>query len=698
MISYAAVTFLAAFLLFLVQPLLAKAVLPWFGGSASVWTTSLVFYQTMLLGGYLYAHLSRRVGLRAQATLHVAVLLATLLALPILPDPSWKPGGAEDPALHLLALLTVCVGAPYLLLATTSPLLHDWFARSFPGRSPYVLYSVSNTGSLLALLAYPFVVEPLWAVDAQASGWSWTYVLFVLGMGWIALATVRKAAGSDREAGVSLSADSSQPAPAPGPVTSPAHPGAPDPTPGTFVLWFLLAACGSGLLLAITNQMTLDVASVPFLWVMPLAVYLVTFILAFSGLYSRVAFGALLAFGLGIEALLEAGDASVPILLQLMGGAGVLFAACMVCHGELARSAPEPKHLTAFYLTMAGGGAAGGAAVSLGAPLLLTDFWELAAFLLLAWFLLGVVMWTDPASRMRAGGRPWAWRGLLLVGVVAGAGFVLPVVSRDGGTLARERNFYGVLHVLDGTSPEAGRIRGLRHGRILHGSQLQGSGRLGVATTYYGSGSGAHEAIRQHPRRATGPLRIGIVGEGAGTLAVWAQAGDTVRFYEIDPAVIDLARRYFTFIDDSPATVEVVLGDGRLSLERNLEPGGAGHRYDVLVIDAFSGDAIPTHLLSVEAADLYWAHLETDGVLAFNVTNRHLNLAPVIRGLAAHTGHRVVRVERQADAAFDIAFSRWLLVTRDPAPFLAADGATPEPPEPSRRWTDRFSNLLHVLR
>ena len=690
MASYATATFLAAFLLFLVQPLLAKAVISWFGGAASVWTTSLVFYQTLLLAGYAYAHISRKLPFRIQAGLHVAILLGTLAALPVLPAAMWRPTGTENPALHLLALLTASVGAPYHLLSSTAPLLHDWFGRCSRGRSPYVLYSVSNAGSLLALLAYPFAVEPLMDLDTQAAVWSLGYVAFVFGLGWIAWIEIRRGryavaegtdpAGTGRTDSRSPSSGSSEAGPA----------------RGRLALWFLLSACGSGLLLATTNQMTLDVASVPFLWVMPLAIYLLTFILAFAGLYSRWLLGSGLFLGLGAHALLA--NPGLPIVTQIAGLAGVLFVACMVCHGELARSAPDSVHLTKFYMTLSAGGAVGGAVVSLLAPLLLHDFWELPAFLVLAWVLLWVVIWSEPDPSPAKGKRSWVGWGFPAVGVVAALTFALPLLRRDSGTLANVRNFYGVLSVLEGESPTAGRIRGLRHGRVLHGSQLQDPERMSAPTTYYAEGSGVHVAMARHPRRESGsPLRVAAIGLGVGAIAAWGEPGDTIRFFEINPDVDRLAKEFFSYLEDSEATVEVVLGDGRLSLERDVAPDGGARRYDLIVLDAFSGDAIPTHLLTQEAAELYWSALEPEGVLAVHVTNSHLDLDPVVRAIAAHTGHRLMRIHRSSDPAWDIGFSRWLLILSDPRPF-AVPGAALEPLQPIRIWTDRFSNLLQVLR
>jgi len=458
----------------------------------------------------------------------------------------------------------------------------------------------------------------------------------------------------------------------------------------------MLSACGSGLLLATTNQMTLDVASVPFLWVMPLAIYLLTFVLAFAGIYSRPILGGALVIGLAVHQLLA--DPQLSIVVQVTGAAGVLFVACMVCHGELARSAPDPEYLTAFYLTMAAGGAVGGASVSLAAPLLLPDFWELPAFLLLAWALLAVVVWTNLDSSLSRGKRLWTWSGLWAVGAVAAVFFVRPILGRDEDTVLKVRNFYGVLSVLEAEFPIAGRVRGLRHGRVLHGSQLQDPERMSSPTTYYAEGSGAHIAMAYHPRRRSGlPLRVAAIGEGVGSIAAWGEPGDTIRFFEINPDVDRLAREYFTYIENSRATVEVVLGDGRLSLERELAAAGATTRYDLIVLDAFSSDAIPTHLLTREAADLYWRALEPDGVLAVHITNSYLNLSPVVRAMAVHTGSRLLRVERDSDPAWGISFSRWLLMFSEPGPFV--DHATGlESLQPALLWTDRFSNLLHLLR
>jgi len=690
--SYAAVTFVGAFLLFLVQPLMARAILPWFGGAAAVWTTSLLFYQTLLLGGYLYAHLGSRLGRRRQALLHGALLLVTLALLPITPSPT--PGVAADPApaWHLLRLLTASVGGPYLLLAATAPLLHDWFAREAPGRSPYPLYAVSNVGSLLALLAYPTLVEPLVGVSHQGWAWSAAYGSFVLACAVVVWRVVRHAGAEGTVAGPPR-ADGT-------------------PAPADVTLWLLLAACGSGLLLAITNHITLDVAPAPLLWILPLALYLLSFVLAFAGAYRRRIWGSFLVLALGAMALLWNWGFAFPASVQVAGSAGSLFVACMVLHGELAAGAPHARHLTRFYLTMAAGGALGGMLVALVAPAVLHDFWELPVLLLAAWGLQLAVLWRDPCSALHRGARPVRWAALLSVGALAAAAFWVPTLRRTRGTVATERNFYGVLRVQDRPRGVLHDMRVLLDGRILHGGQFLDPARRDRPTAYFTAGSGVALALALHPRRRAGhPLRIGVIGLGVGTIAAWTRPGDTVRFYELNPAVESFARRYFTFLHDAPAVVEVVPGDGRLSLARETRPPRAGPRYDVLVVDAFSSDAIPVHLLTREAAWLYRRALAGGGVLVFQATNRHVDLAPVIRGLAGASGLEALEITTDPPEGSGGISSTWFVLADDPA-FLAdvrarakarrpaGRGGAVERPTPADTilWTDDFSDLLRVLR
>jgi hypothetical protein len=680
MIAFTAVIALGAFLLILVQPLVARQILPWFGGAQSVWSVCLLFYQSLLLVGYLYAHLGRRLGARRQAWLHAALLVTSLALLPITASERWKPTPDVAPTWWLLGLLATTVGGPYLLLSATAPLLQTWFTRARPGRSPYPLYALSNAGSLVALLAYPVAVEPLLGVSRQSVWWSWAYAAFALACGALALWVAR--------------------------VTPPDRPPNDPPGEGShtsraqIALWLSLSACGSGLLLALTNHITMDVAPVPFLWVLPLAAYLITFVLAFAGLYRRATWGALLVLAIAAMALFWDVGFAFPLSVQVGVALGVLFSGCMVCHGELARSAPPPARLTTFYLTLAAGGALGGVLVALVAPAVLRDLWELPAFLLLAYGLLLVVM--EREARIRSAGPFWpraSWAVLGLVLVVGAAAFAMGGSQLRRGTVSVSRNFYGVLRVQDIPEGLFTGQRVLRVGRIFHGGQFLDAARAGEATAYYSAGSGVEMAIRRHPlRRAGAPLSIGVIGLGVGTLAAWGEPGDSIRFYEINPDVEEAARRWFSFLGRSAAAVTVVPGDGRLSLEREVEDPSRRPSFDVLVADAFAGDAVPVHLLTREAAEVYGRALAADGVLAFHVTNRHLDLEPVVRGLAGVVGAEPVRIRSEPHPGSGGTPSTWVLLTRNPALAAELRRASPEGSSRTVLWTDDHSDLLRLLR
>jgi hypothetical protein len=465
------------------------------------------------------------------------------------------------------------------------------------------------------------------------------------------------------------------------------------------VFWIALAACGSGLLLAVTNTITMDVASAPLLWVVPLALYVLTFVLAFAGMYRRGTWGAFLVLALAATGLLWAGGFALPMLAQVLLGCGVLVSGCMVCHGELARTAPDRDHLTGFYLAMAGGGALGGFSVAVLAPAFLTDFFEFPGFVLLSYALLLVAMRRDPASLLRGRGARIAGVVLVGLGVLAASGYAGSTARTGRGTLSATRNFYGVLRVQDRPQGLLSDMRVMRSGRIFHGAEYLDRAREGRPTAYFTAGSGVAQAIRTHPRRLAGqPLEIGVIGLGVGTLAVWAQAGDHVRFYEINPAAERLAHRYFTYLEDCPARVEVVLGDGRIMLERDLEAPDGGPRYDVLVIDAFSGDAVPVHLLTLESLALYRRALAPDGVLVFQITNRHVDLERVVRGLAEAAGMQALRLDQApADGSGGIRNS-WMWLANRGATAPAGTHVAVPTMAPSVAWTDDFSNLIRVLR
>lgn len=673
--------FLGAFLLFLIQPLIARQILPWFGGGSAIWSSCLLFFQVALVGGYAYAHLSRRLGPKRQVGLHLALLVLALATLPITPSPRLKPPDGEALVGRVLALLSVAVGVPYVLLAATAPMLQDWHARVLPDRSPYRLYVLSNVGSLAALLSYPVAVEPFLPMRSQSVLWSIAFGLFVVACGWCALRVRQVRAGPE-------------PAPAGRPGTT-ERAGVVDR-----ILWVALPAIGSGLLLACTSLLTQDIASVPLLWIVPLSIYLLTFILAFAGWYSRPVLAALFLISLGLAALLVRGDdSSASVSVQSTILLAALATACLVCHGELARLRPPVRSLTAYYLAIATGGGLGGVLVALAAPLLFTSYLELPLFFLVAVAALLAVMCRDVAKQ-----HPGDVAILVSAGCTAAVAVALILILQrpdKPGLVARGRSFYGVLSVVDDT-PGPRQLRTLYHGQIMHGSQFIASAFVKrEATSYYSEGSGIEMGIRQHWRRKRSePMKVGVVGLGTGSIAVWSAPFDRFRFFEIDPLVLDFSRRYFTYLEDAPGKVEIVPGDARLSLEREMLSEQNRHSYDLIALDAFSGDAIPVHLLTREAFALYLEALRPDGILAVHTSNRYLDLRPVVHGAAADLGLRVLEVRQPSHAAKRAVGNSWLLVTANEE-FVSGIRLTAEPEldePPTIVWTDSFSSLVSILR
>ena len=669
---FAGTIFSSAFLLFLVQPLIAKQILPWFGGSAAVWSVCMVFFQAVLLAGYAYSDwVARHLRMRAQAVLHVGLLVASLAFLPIVVGAQWKPTGAEDPAWRILGLLLATIGLPYFLLSTTGPLVQSWVARTPWGTQVYRYFSLSNLASLLSLLSYPVLIEPFSTLRQQAHGWSWGYGAFVLLCAGTTLYMARR-----------WPAEVVPPQPA-GQAAAPDHP----PRPADYLLWLALPALASWLLLAVTNHITQNVAAVPFLWVLPLSLYLLTFVLCFEsdrwyrrGVFLPLAAAMLLLCAFGLQHSIGA-DVRTALPLYVSG----LFVLCMFLHGETARLRPGPRYLTRFYLMLSLGGALGGVMVGLVAPHVLAAYYELGFGLMLTALAAAAVL------------RRRLW---LRVGCVALAAcctfFLLRQIASDNmGVRSLQRNFYGALQVYDTKrDPPSDSTRQLAHGSIKHGSQFTDPARRRELTTYYGRTSGIGRAIAAAP---DGPRRVGLIGLGAGTLAVYGRGGDVYRFYEINPQVFALADREFSFLRDSAARIERVPGDARLAMEREPVQG-----FDVLAVDAFSGDSVPVHLLTVEAMDAYLRHMRPDGVIAFHVTNRFLALAPVIARVAGARGLHAVLVHDLAEQSDWLHRTDWVLVARDPRALAREpirSGATPIATQPGQRpWTDDFNNLLGALK
>jgi hypothetical protein len=671
---FAATIFVSAFLLFLVQPVMAKQILPWFGGSATVWTTCLVFFQSALTAGYAYADWTvRRLPARRSVVLHVTLLALSVALLPIVPGEHWKPAGDENPSWLILGMLAATIGLPYFLLSTTSPLVQAWFARRHPGTSPYRLFALSNLASMLALVGYPFLLEP-WAVTrAQAIGWSSGYVLFAILCAAAGFLSLQPAAQQSGPAGEPAPADHGEAA----------------PPPARQLLWCTLAAAASILLLGVSNHITQNIASVPLLWIVPLALYLLSFILTFDGKrwYQRDIFLSMTAAALGVMAWTLA-DPDLTHELEIQVGVFCvgLFLACMVCHGELARLKPAPRYLTRFYLMISIGGAVGAVLVGIVAPLVLPGYFELAAGLaLVALLLLWQVRHEPPVFGVLG--------VVALLTTVACAIWGVAEFYTDA--ITASRNFYGVLRVQERGTEGLNQRRNLMHGTILHGNQYLDPEVRRQPTTYYTATSGIGRLLDSlHPRKE--PLRVGIIGLGTGSLAVYGTRGDVYRFYEINPDVIDVARRDFTYLTDSEAAIETVLGDARLSLER--EPA---QNLDVLAIDAFSSDAIPVHLITREALAIYRKHVKPDGVIAFHVTNRFLDLVPVVEALARDQGLNLRWIADDGEGSY-ASRSDWVLVSAGrkildlPRIAEAAQEVVPRPEW--RLWTDDYNNLVQVLK
>jgi hypothetical protein len=681
MLLFASTILLSAFLLFLVQPIIAKQILPWFGGTSAVWITCLVFFQVVLLAGYTYAHLStRHLSSRAQSRLHIALLIASLLFLPIVPSAALKPTAEADAALRIIVLLVATIGLPYFLLSTTGPLLQKWVAPSFPEKSVYRLFALSNFGSLIGLLAFPFAIEPFTSSTTQSIAWSIAYAAFVLTCGFSAWKVRRQDAAPHA---VALgNADT---------LREGGRVDASPPRPTDYLLWLALSALASVMLLASTSHITQNIASVPFLWVLPLSLYLLTFVIAFEGRGGRgwyeqnwwlfLTLMLIVGMAAGLSAARGVLDIGIAVPLYTLG----MFMCVLFCNGELAHRKPAPRYLTNFYLMISLGGALGGLFVGLVAPRIFPSYYELPLALVLLAALAVVVAWRN------------RWLvGPAIVATLATSWYgieYLDFVRND--VVFMERNFYGTLRVREQGSGEY-QVRRLLHGVILHGEQFTIHPERLEPGTYYARTSGVGRAISA--KQADGPVHLGVVGLGVGTLSAYGRAGDSIRFYELDPDVLKLARSRFDYLNTSPAKLEFAIGDARLSLERELAQG-APQKFDVLAIDAFSSDSIPVHLITREAIRLYMQHLAPGGVLAIHISNRFLDLKPVLANIAREEGLQARLISDHPPEPASV--SDWVLLAATPEALNGAALSVAEVIEPVPGfsvWSDHFNNLLDVLK
>jgi hypothetical protein len=706
--QFGLLSLLSAFLLFQVQPVISKFILPWFGGGPGVWTTCLLFFQVVLFVGYSYAHALTRLPRRWQGIIHGVLVLAAAATLPIAPGPQWKPTGLEEPTGRIFLLLLANVALPYFVLSSTSPLVQVWFSRSGASRegsdgsdgnssrSPWRLYALSNIGSLAALLTYPFLIEPRWDVMQQTDLWSAAFLLFGLLSCVLAFIDSRSVAAIEKNIIVKdFSAE-----------------------PNVLamwlrrLLWVLLPAVASVLLLASTNHLCQDVAVIPFLWVIPLSLYLLSFIICFEyerwyvrTLWALPAMALLLLTGTHkivdgwlLKFHVLTNMTWVPVTLtpnfqaQIALASGAMFWGCMVCHGELVRLKPEPKYLTSFYLLMSAGGAIGGLFVSLAAPYLFKTYSEWPGILMASFLIAAIVLCHSAWSRRR---KPLRWLLMVVVVLIMGLGiysFSLSAFKTED-RVARERNFYGVISVGEDVSEDGSDLRTLFHGEILHGKQYLAQERRNEPLSYYGHDTGIGRALLKLNKRTD--AHVGVVGMGAATVAAYGEKGHVYRFYEINPEIVHFAREWFYFLGDLEhrgGTVQVIMGDARRSLEND-----PSQQFDVLLLDAFSGDSVPVHLLTREAFEIYQRHMKSDGIIAVHVTNRYLDIAPVVEKVAASLSWKTTRVSTDSEGLHDS--TDYVMVTNDEN-FLRENSHVIDEKEnvtPVSLWSDDANNLFEIL-
>lgn len=696
MIYHAISIFLSAFLLFQIQPILSKALLPWFGGGLSVWSSSMLFYQIALTGGYAYSNwLVTQKYRKIQTTIHLILMVLSVILLvcywtlwssPITPSLAWESVTITQPFFQILLLLTISAGLPLFLLSANSPLMQAWSLQTNRSGSPYWMYALSNVGSILGLLTFPIIIEPLLSRLWQERIWTGGYLVFTALVVITALSAQRKpsldkADDGDLHLQVKGEAGANKP-----------------------FMWVLLSALGSLMLLAVTNTITQDVAATPFLWVVPMTIYLLSFVIAFSRkqLYQRGFFMILLFVATQLWFL----NSLTPVLnftLEIILYAFLLFSAAMVCHGELYALRPSADQLTRFYLMVSIGGALGGFFVSYIAPLIFRGYWELYLGIALIWILLAIISRRKPNKQSAVNIFPFI---STVTAVLLSLHFGMLIYYTLTENQYIQRNFYSVAQVKyvdTGTARYNANV--LFDGSTLHGMQFVDPSVRNLPTSYFSRDSGIGLSIQNHPRHASG-LRVGILGLGAGTLAAYAQDGDYYRFYEINPVIADLANGkggFFTFLSDSQATIDIIQGDARVSLEKETNAGEIND-FDILVIDTFNSDSIPVHLLTREAFEIYLQNLAPDGLIAVHITNVRLDLRPVFWQHAQYNRMWFAVIENQAaQDRPDVLPSTWVLLARTPAmlqiPALAEriigdiDFRTD-----IRLWTDDYSNPFQLIK
>ncbi|MEM7456841.1 MAG: fused MFS/spermidine synthase [Planctomycetota bacterium] len=681
MIRYTATIFISAFLLFLVQPMIARFILPWFGGTSAVWTTCMMFFQTVLLIGYLYAHLVRRwFAPRTAFLIHAGLLLIAAVSLKVAPPESFKPEGGENLTWSIVWLLFVTVGLPFLALSATGPLVQAWHSLSHGGRT-YRLYAVSNLGSILALVSYPFLFERYFKLREQSFGWAIAFVVFAV----LCVASAFQTFGRNSWARSAETVSGKSPRLA------------------VIALWIGLAMAPSIVLLATTNLMCSEVASIPFLWILPLSLYLLSLIICFDrpGLYRRWFFFPLAIVSAVAATIVMLLGAQLTLLPQIVAFATTCFACGMICHGELERIKPDTQHLTLFYLMVSVGGALGGIFVAVIAPMIFSDYFEfhigLAASIVLPVTLMIYQEYKRDKPRTLSA---WAtvFGALIAITCVGCSVFHILFTGIRDDVLVRVRNEYGLVLIVEDAERAGGPYRKMVNGRTEHGGQFLDEPKQMEPSGYYLDGCGPSLAIKaMRDSRAGRPLKVGVIGLGTGSLVTWARPGDEFCFYEINPVVESLAREYFTYLNGEDPKTKVITGDGRVQLERQYVATGS-EKFDVICMDAFTSDSIPAHLLTEECFELYLNHLRNDGVIVVHITNTFVDLRPVLYEQARNYGLVPYLIDHNPDPEHE---TRWVLLTPDLNSQLhdvVSDIQSPWPDDmPRIEWTDDFSSLANLV-
>lgn len=688
---YLSIIFLSAFLLFQVQPLIAKLILPFFGGGAAVWTACLLFFQAFLLIGYFYAHcLTQLKSVKKQLAIHFLLILLSLVSLPIGIQAIDTIVKTDSPLQNILLLLSLSIGLPYFILSSTGPLIQRWLSYVEVGKLPYQLYSLSNVGSLLALISFPFIFEPLLTTTQQSHYWTLGYVSYVLLIVTLLFKMSRLSFDPLADNTKTTAEESSK-----------------QVSWLDKILWLALAMVGVVLLVATTNAMTQNIPPVPFLWILPLCLYLLTFIISFHSprWYVREYWLALFVLTACLALLMYFIGSQFDIITQVIIYSCILFIACMIFHGELARLKPAVQHLTLFYLFMSLGGFLGSAFVAFIAQNIFEQFLEFPLAIVCVFALFALSSYSRPSTKGKKQTLLISLNIVLLLGGAISLWYLNGLFVKTN--IASERNFYGILSVKDVEVNQKIQRR-LIDGTTSHGTQSLEQSESNKPLSYYRKNTGVALALEQLHKYRSGPknkgLNAGFVGLGAGTLAAYGEVGDKFIFYELNPAVISAAQNYFSYLKDSAADLNLVLGDGRVSLQKQLDDFGS-QQFDALVIDAFSGDSIPQHLLTKEALLLYFQHLKQDGVLAVHISNSHLNLTPLMRGLAEALNKSIIYVETKADKdnEHDV---QWVLLTenQDLLKDTKLNVYRSNWPNGGGKinknilWTDEHSDLLSVLK